>query len=495
MGKTLGELFRGITLVACKGSLDTTINAVVIDSRRVTPGCVFFALPGLRADGATFIDEAISRGASAIVTARPQSLVPARVTVLQVENPRSVLADVARRFHGAPDTALELIGVTGTNGKSTVTHVVKHLLAGADRVGLIGTISYDLGLRTLPSYKTTPESIDLYGMLAQMRDASCRSAVMEVSSHGIDQQRVRGMQFAAVAFTNLTRDHLDYHGTLETYFDVKSRLFNGSTGSLPRVAAVNIDDPRGHELIARIPAGVNVVTYGTGHDAMVRADDVHTAFEATTFTVSWPGGSTAVTSHLLGGYNVSNLLCAFAVCHGLSRDLGALLPRLSTLPGIPGRMERIENEFGYNVLVDYAHTDDALRNALEMLRSITPGRVLVVFGCGGNRDRTKRPRMTTAVQELADFAWATADNPRKEALEQIFADMRGGVSDPARITFIDDRRRAISLALDEARPGDSLLIAGKGHEPFQEFGDTVITFDDRQVARELLAVKKMKAQL
>ncbi len=495
MGKTLGDLFRGIPLVGSKGSLDTAINAVVIDSRRVTPGCLFFALPGLRADGASFIDEAINRGAAAIVTSRPQSLVPSRVTMLQVENPRAVLADVARRFHNAPDKALELIGVTGTNGKSTVTHVIKHLLGGTDRVGLIGTISYDLGLRTLPSYKTTPESIDLYGMLAQIREAGCRSAVMEVSSHGIDQQRVRGMEFAAVAFTNLTRDHLDYHGTLENYFEVKTRLFVGATGALPRVATINLDDPRGHELLARIPAGVNAVTHGTVPDALIRASEVQTAFEATTFTLTWPGGTARVRSHLLGGYNVSNLLCAFAVCHGLGRDLHALLPRLASLPGIPGRMERIENEFGYNVLVDYAHTDDALRNALGMLRAITPGRVLVVFGCGGNRDRTKRPRMTAAVQELSDFAWATADNPRKEALEQIFADMRGGISDPARITFVDDRRRAISLALDEARPGDSLLIAGKGHEPFQEFGDTVITFDDRQVARELIAVKKMKAQL
>jgi UDP-N-acetylmuramoyl-L-alanyl-D-glutamate--2,6-diaminopimelate ligase len=241
-----------------------------------------------------------------------------------------------------------------------------------------------------------------------------------------------------------------------------------------------------------IPAGVRVLTFAVEGEADVRATNVRTGFDRTGFLLRWPGGEARVESPLLGAYNVSNLLCAFALCHGLGHDVAERLPLLASLPGIPGRMERIDNELGANVLVDYAHTDDALRNVLGMLREITPGRVLVVFGCGGNRDRTKRPRMTAAVQQLADFAWATADNPRKEPLEQIFADMKTGVSDPERICFIEERRRAISVALDALHPGDSLLIAGKGHEPFQEFGDTVITFDDRQVARELIAVKTMR---
>jgi UDP-N-acetylmuramoyl-L-alanyl-D-glutamate--2,6-diaminopimelate ligase len=262
---------------------------------------------------------------------------------------------------------------------------------------------------------------------------------------------------------------------------------------VPPVAAVNIDDAYGRELVKTIPRHVNVATYAIDREAHIRATNVELGFSGTCFQLDWPGGSARVETSLLGGYNVSNLLCAFAICHGMGRDLARILPRVATIPGIPGRMERIENDLGANVLVDYAHTDDALHNALTMLRAITPGRVLVVFGCGGNRDRTKRPRMTQAVQELADLAWATSDNPRKESIEQIFADMRTGVSDPARITFIEERRRAISLALDVACPGDSLLIAGKGHEPFQEFGDTVITFDDRQVARELIAIKDMRS--
>jgi UDP-N-acetylmuramoyl-L-alanyl-D-glutamate--2,6-diaminopimelate ligase len=495
MGFTLSELFADIELLSVKGALDTAVNAIVIDSRRAAPGCLFFALPGLRSDGNSFIDEAIARGAVAVVTTQARQLVPARVTFLQVAHPRAVLADVSRRFYNAPDEALDLIGVTGTNGKSTVTHVIKHLLSADARVGLIGTITYDLGLRSVPSYKTTPEAVDLYGMLAQMREASCRAAVMEVSSHGIDQHRVRGMRFAAVAFTNLTRDHLDYHRSLDEYFAVKTRLFTGASSKLPRTAAINVDDPRGRELLALLPAGVRAVSYGITQAADVRATSVETRFDGSRFRLTWPGGEAAIETKLLGDFNVSNLLCALAVAHGLGHDVAALLPRIATLPGIPGRLERVENDLGCNILVDYAHTDDALRNVLHTLRPITPGRLLVVFGCGGNRDRTKRPRMTAAVQELADFAWATADNPRKEPLEQIFADMRTGVTKPDQITFIDDRRHAIGLALESARPGDSVLIAGKGHEPFQEFGDTVVTFDDRQVARELAAIKKMKAAL
>jgi UDP-N-acetylmuramoyl-L-alanyl-D-glutamate--2,6-diaminopimelate ligase len=385
-----------------------------------------------------------------------------------------------------------LIGVTGTNGKSTVAHIVKHLLSGEGRVGLIGTINYDLGLRTVPSFKTTPEAVDLLGMLAQIRDAGCRSAVMEVSSHGIDQLRVKDMKFAAVAFTNLTGDHLDYHKDLDEYFEVKSRIFTGISGSVPGAAVVNIDDASGRKLVGLIPPDVKTVTFGMDPAADIHALDIAPRFDGAAFKLVWPGGEASIETRLLGSFNISNLLCSLALCHARGRDLRELLPRIATLPGIPGRMEPVANDLGCNVLVDYAHTDDALRNALAMLREITPGRVLVVFGCGGDRDRSKRARMTAAVQEGSDLAWATADNPRKESLARIFEDMKGGVTNPDRMAFVDDRRRAISLALDAIRPGDSLLIAGKGHEPYQEFGDTVVPFDDRLVARELLAIKKIK---
>jgi UDP-N-acetylmuramoyl-L-alanyl-D-glutamate--2,6-diaminopimelate ligase len=320
---------------------------------------------------------------------------------------------------------------------------------------------------------------------------------MEVSSHGIDQQRVLGLQFGAAVFTNLTRDHLDYHRSLETYFDVKARLFSGSGGPPPKIAVVNIDDAHGAKLAARIAAEsaqtqLRLVTFGETPRADVRAENVALHFKNTTFKLVWPNGSMDVDSPMIGRYNVSNMLAAIATAWGLGRDPFVFLSRLRAFKGVPGRMERIEEGQPYNVLVDYAHTDDALRNALGMLRAITPGRLLVVFGCGGNRDRSKRPLMARAVQDFADFAFATADNPRSESLTQIFDDMKGGVIAPEKIAWVEDRRRAISLALDAAKEGDCLLIAGKGHESYQEFADTVIPFDDRQVVRELIGIKSLK---
>ena len=493
MAPKLQDYFPAGTVLAVKGDLDRPISGLTMDSRRVVPGNLFFALPGLRTDGAAFIDEAITRGAVAVVTQRPVALPHGRVTLIQVGDARAALARVAQQYYRFPDRDLEVVGVTGTNGKTTVTHLIKHLLNGGQRVGLIGTVNYDLGARTVPSYKTTPESLDIFGMLAQMRDAGCRQAIMEVSSHGIDQKRVLGLHFGAVVFTNLTRDHLDYHKSLDAYFEVKSRLFAGGIGALPRVAIVNLDDPYGRELATRIAPGMTLVTFGEHPAATVRAEAVNLEFKRSTFRLVWPGGAAPLESPLIGRYNVSNLLAALATCHALGCDLATLLPKLASFKNVAGRMERIEEGQPFNVLVDYAHTDDALHNALGMLRAVTPGRLLVVFGCGGNRDRTKRPLMTSAVQTLADFAWATADNPRSEPLAQIFADMKRGVGAPDKITFIDERRRAISLALDAARPGDCLLIAGKGHESYQEFADTVIPFDDRQVVRELIGVKRIKA--
>ncbi len=494
MAPKLSDYLSENEAIAVKGTLDRPISGLVMDSRRVVPGTLFFALPGLRSDGATFIDEAINRGAVAVVTQKIPVPTPAKVTFIQVADARATLATVARRFYKFPDRELQVIGVTGTNGKTTVTHLIKHLLSDQQRVGLIGTINYDLGARTVPSYKTTPESLDIFGMLAQMRDAGCKQAVMEVSSHGIDQQRVRGLEFGAAVFTNLTRDHLDYHPSMDAYFDVKTRLFTGHTGAEPKVAIVNADDPYGLQLVDRIHAAVpaaRVVTYGERADAQVRAEDVALNFKNTTFKLVWPEGEMLVDSPLIGRYNVSNLLAALATAWGLGRDPRTLLDRLQAFAGVPGRMERIEEGQAFNVLVDYAHTDDALSNALGMLRAITPGRLLVVFGCGGNRDRAKRPLMVKAVQEHADFSFATADNPRNESLTQIFGDMQSGVTAPLKITWIEDRRRAISLALDIAKPGDCVLIAGKGHETYQEFADTVSPFDDRQVVRELIEIKQI----
>lgn len=492
MAPQLAELFSEGEILELRGPLDRPISGIAMDSRRVVPGNVFFALPGLRTDGAVYVAEALSRGAIAIVSAAAPASAPAKVTFIQVADARAALARAARRIHRAPDKSLNVVGVTGTNGKTTVSHLIKHFLEDGPRVGLLGTISYDLGARVVPSFKTTPEAPDIFGMLAQMRDAGCRDAVMEVSSHGIDQQRVLGLEFAAAVFTNLTQDHLDYHQTLDAYFAVKTRLFTGGGGRPPPLAVVNLDDAHGRRLVDLLPSGVRAVTFGEAADAAVRAEDVVLGFKETVFTLVWPEGRARVRCPLLGRYNVSNVLAAAATAWGLGRNPLLFLPRLASFPGVAGRMERIEEGQPYNVLVDYAHTDDALRNALGMLRVITPGRVLCVFGCGGNRDRAKRPLMTRAVEDLADIALPTADNPRGESVAKIFEDMRAGVTRPAKFTWIEDRRRAISLALDMCRPGDCLLIAGKGHETYQEFTDTIAPFDDRQVVRELIALKRLR---
>jgi UDP-N-acetylmuramoyl-L-alanyl-D-glutamate--2,6-diaminopimelate ligase len=495
MAPILSDYIAENETLAVKGSLERPISGLVMDSRRVVPGNLFFALPGLRSDGLAYVDEAVSRGASAVVAQKIPIHPPARVTFVQVADARAMLARVSQRYYKFPDRELSVVGVTGTNGKTTVTHLIRHFLNGKERVGLLGTISYDLGARTVPSFRTTPESLDIFGMLAQMRDSGCKSAVMEVSSHGIAQDRVLGLEFGAAVFTNLTRDHLDFHKTLESYFEVKTRLFMGKVGPVPKLAIVNLDDPYGEALAARVAAeapSARLVTFGENPKAQVRAENVVLNFRDTSLRIAWPGGAVPAESPLIGRYNVSNLLAAVATAWGLGRDPAAFIPRIRDFKGVPGRMERIEEGQAFNVLVDYAHTDDALRNALGMLRTITPGRLLVVFGCGGNRDKTKRPRMVQAVQDFADYAYATADNPRGERLEKIFGDMKEGVVDPSKIAWIDDRRRAISIALDAARAGDSLLIAGKGHEGYQEFADTVIPFDDRQVVRELIGVKALR---
>jgi UDP-N-acetylmuramoyl-L-alanyl-D-glutamate--2,6-diaminopimelate ligase len=492
MAPKLATAFPEGEILACKGSLDRPISGLAMDSRRVVPGSLFFALPGRRLDGASFLDEAISRGAAAIVVQRLPVHPPGRVTFIQVADPRATLARVAQRYYGYPDHELAVTGVTGTNGKTTVTHLVRHLLNRDERVGMLGTISYDLGARTVPSFRTTPESLDIFGLLAQMRDAGCRQAVMEISSHGIAEQRIRGLQLAAAVFTNLTRDHLDYHGTLEAYFATKASLFTGGIAPVPGAAVVNLDDPYGERLAAQLAAtapGGRLITFGENPRAEVRAEAVVLGLRSTHFRLVWPGGTVPVESPLIGRYNVSNVLAAFATVRALDRDPATVGARLREFKGVPGRMERIEAGQACHVLVDYAHTDDALRNALGMLRAITPGRLLVVFGCGGSRDRTKRPLMVRAVQDYTDFAYATADNPRAEPLAAIFADMRAGVTAPARIAWVEDRREAIRRALQGAGAGDCLLIAGKGHEGYQEFSDTVIPFDDRQVARELIGAQ------
>lgn len=499
--KTLRELFKNIpeTQFAGPNPENCRPEVLLTDSRRVVPGALFFAMDGLRTSGSVFARDAVARGACAVVS-RERLALPESVVQVIVPDVSRAVALASREFFDDPVSAFPLVGVTGTNGKTSVTALVRFLMEKQSDApwGLIGTVRYELGRRSLPSYKTTPESLDLISLFAEMRSANCAGAAMEVSSHAIDQNRVFALPFSVVAFTNLTQDHMDYHGNMENYFAVKSRLFDGSQGAFPRAAVVNADDAWGRKLLNNIPAQTLAVPFGIRrrekklqpHLEGFFADDVLLNAGGSEFTLNCRAGKFFVKTQLPGDYNVSNVLCSLALVHALGGNIERAVADIAAFSGVPGRMERVpENPFPFDVFVDYAHTDDALSNAIGMLKKIARGRVLVVFGCGGNRDREKRPKMVRAVQSAADFAWATSDNPRKEPLEQIFNDMRNGVSDPGKIVFEADRRRAIGLALDAAQAGDCVLIAGKGHETYQEFQDITLPFDDKAVARELLLLR------
>ncbi len=486
----LSDYFREPEIVARKGVLERPFSGLAIDCRRVMPGNLFFAIPGAGPAGLPAIDIAVSRGAVAIVVQKLPSFPPAKVTFIRVADVRRALALVAQRYYKVPDRDLAVIGVTGTHGKTSVAHLLKFLLTDDQRVGLLGSINYDLGNRTVPSYAATPEALDVYGLLAQMLAAGCKHAVLEVSSEGIDQQRVRGLHLAAAVFTNLGSEHADLHKTVETYFDVKSRLFTGATGHAPKIAVVNLDDEHGLKLASKIAAdvaGVRIVTFGEHPRAQVRAEQVVLGAAHTTFKLIWPKGELAVVSPLVGRGNVSNLLAAIATAWALGRDPAVFLAKLRAFTGVPGRLERIEAGQAFNVVVDSAQTEASLRHALTSLRAVTPGKLHVVFGCAGNRDRAKRAPLARVAQENADCVYATSDNPRTEALGQIFDDMKMGVTAAEKFSWVTDRRTAIARAIAACQPGDCVLIAGKGHATTQECAATVGFFDDRQVARELLA--------
>lgn len=482
---TLKQLFRKMPIKKFRGDWKATVSCLISDSRHVVPGAIFFAVEGLHKNGNAFLEEAIDRGAVAVVSNAPMPVL-CPVTYIQVGDVRTAMASVARLFYGAPDEALTIGGVTGTNGKTTVTMLTQFLLAEDKPVGLIGTVRYDLGKRSVPSYRTTPESIDLFAMLSQMQQAGCDHAVMEVSSHALDQKRVQGIHFDVVAFLNLTQDHIDYHGSMEAYWAAKKRLFTGESGHVPGIAIVNLDDPLAQDLIRQVPSSVKVRTFSTRTSADIYAKDVAFGPTFSRFTVVYAGGEVDLIVPLPGEYNVSNTLAALSLCEAMGKDVAVIAKKLADFSGVPGRMERVDAGQSFSVLVDYAHTEDALYNALTMLKRVTPGKIYVVFGCGGDRDRTKRAKMVEVVLNHAQHAWATADNPRSETLDSIFYDMQGGVTDASKITFVPDRREALRLAFEKAEAGDCVLIAGKGHEAYQELADTVVPFDDVLISLSLL---------
>jgi UDP-N-acetylmuramoyl-L-alanyl-D-glutamate--2,6-diaminopimelate ligase len=480
--KRLVELLPTATV---EGALDREVTGIAYDSRRITPGMLFVAIPGQHADGHAFISNAIERGASAIICERNGISHP-RTTKVKVPDVREALARSAAAFYGNPSAGMKVIGVTGTNGKTTVTFMVKAMLEGAGiKTGLLGTVQYEIGDRVIPAQRTTPESLEVQQMMAQMAKAECQACVMEVSSHALEQKRVLGVDFDVGIFTNLTRDHLDYHGTMERYFAAKEKLFKSLAHSRKKSAAViNIDDSFGARL-----AGKNRIefTYGFA-SARLRATQLQLGKDGSRFVVDMPERKFPIRLPLIGRHNVYNALAAIGAGLALDVPLLRIQAALDAMEPVPGRLEGIATGQPFGVYVDYAHTDDALKNVLQSLREITTGRVLVAFGCGGNRDSGKRAKMGHIAAEMADYTCITSDNPRKESPGKIAQQIEQGYRSVKQdgYTVELDRKRAIRHIIGMAKEGDSVLIAGKGHEAYQEFEDTVVPFDDRQHAREAL---------
>jgi UDP-N-acetylmuramoyl-L-alanyl-D-glutamate--2,6-diaminopimelate ligase len=455
------------------------------DSRRAGPGYLFFAFPGSKADGRRFAADALNRGAIAIVseTEAPPELASRWI---QVEHGRRALAIAARNFFGRLDERLTLIGITGTNGKTTTSYLVDSILRAAGRItALVGTIEYHLAGRVLPAVNTTPESLDLHRIFAELAAARGTHVTMEVSSHALALGRVYGLDFSSVIFTNLTRDHLDFHQTMEEYFAAKQMLFAGAGGKPPAVAVINRDDEYGRRIQTAKPT--ELLWYGLGAGSGLRARHISSTFQGLRFDLQWGGIRIPISSRLVGKINVYNILAAAGATLGLGLPPETVAQGVADLTAVPGRFERVDEGQPFLVVVDYAHTDDALRNTISVARNLGPKRVVTLFGCGGDRDRTKRPLMGQAAAELSDFVVLTSDNPRSEDPISIMNDALVGIrrKDVA-LAIEPDRKAAITRAINEARAGDIVILAGKGHETYQVLADKTIPFDDREVAREVL---------
>src|SRR5881275_381020 len=493
----LKVLARAITPRRVIGSLDREVESIAYDSRRVQSNTLFVAIRGEKSDGHQFVDQAIEQGASVIVAEREIS--SPRATCLVVDDSRSALADLSAAFYGMPAGKLKMAAVTGTNGKTTTTFLIKHICEKAGvRCGLLGTVQYEIGDRILPAIRTTPEALDIQELLAQIVNAGGRAAAMEVSSHALAQERTRGIEWDVAVFTNLTQDHLDYHGTMKNYFEAKAKLFEQLAQQQKKkkpVAVINIDDRYGRQLLAKIDkfatgrirdgGKVSVVTFGMGARADFRASNYRIESSGTSYQLDARGKSYLVRVPLIGRFNVANSLAALAAANALGVGLREAVLSLAKSPQVPGRLEMVPAKRQFQAFVDYAHTPDALLNVLKTLRELGPRRLIVVFGCGGNRDREKRPLMGQVVDQNADYAVITSDNPRKEDPDKIIAEIEKGFRGN-HFERITDRASAISRAIEIAQPRDIVLIAGKGHENYQEFSDHTVPFEDIQVARRAL---------
>jgi UDP-N-acetylmuramoyl-L-alanyl-D-glutamate--2,6-diaminopimelate ligase len=486
-GVKLAGLMEGVSLISAipEAVAGADITGLAYDSRKVQPGFLFFAFPGSKTDGRQFAAKALEQGAVAVVSEAPA---PADFTGhwIRAAHGRHALAAASGNFYNHPDRRLKIIGVTGTNGKTTTTYLIDSILQAAGlTTALVGTIEYRLAGRQLPSINTTPESLDLFEMFSELERAGGTHVTMETSSHALSLGRVYGVQFETAVFTNLTREHLDFHGGMDSYLAAKQLLFTSEASPGPRFAVINHDDPYASAL--RTKPQTEVITYGLGQGAGVRAQGVTSGFDGLRFEVHYGGGTHEVESPLVGEINVYNLLAAWCAAYSVGISPEVIARGLADCNSVPGRFERVDEGQPFLVVVDYAHTDDALRNLISIARGLTGKRVITLFGCGGDRDRAKRPLMGMAAAELSDLVVLTSDNPRSEDPLSIMNDAMVGIRRfDTRLIVEPDREKAIRSAIDSAGPGDIVLLAGKGHETYQVLKDKTINFDDREVARRIL---------
>ena len=483
----LDALLKNVSHLSASDPKERDVLGVTCDSRQVRPGYVFVAVSGTDRDGWIFAREALERGAVALVSEH-DNVLNRDVCHVRVADSRLAAAELSCAFYGRPSDRLRMVGITGTNGKTTTAYMISNILRLAGRKpGMLTTVEYQIGERVIPAGRTTPEAPVLQSLLAQIVGAGCTNGVMEVSSHALSQKRTVGIDYDVAVLTNITRDHLDYHHSIEQYFEAKLLLFKALGKSRKRAAAVlNTDDSWGRKIAGMDGISAGIVTYGMNPDAMVRADNIELSPTGSSFRIQTPWGTRQCRLKLLGRFNISNALAAAASCGSMGVGLDVIADGLLSVVNVPGRMEEISTGKGFQVFVDYAHTDDALENVLKMLKEITKGRIIAVFGCGGNRDKTKRPIMGAVAARLADYSILTSDNPRKENPSEIIAQVREGFRDAQNYEIIEDRTDAIKRAMSLAGKGDVVLVAGKGHENFQEFANTTISFDDRQVVRRFL---------
>lgn len=489
------ELVKDLPGLLAQGEAEAEVRGLAYDSRRVQPGHLFVAIEGFAADGHRFISQALGAGAVAVVVQK-EVLLPPGIAWARVADSRLALAHLAARFYGHPSRKLRLIGVTGTNGKTTTTHLLAAIYREAgEKVGLIGTIANWIGDRRLPVTHTTPESLDLQALLAEMVGEGVSTAVMEVSSHALALHRVAACAFDCGVFTNITQDHLDFHRDMQDYLAAKLKLFREiGAGEKPGAAVLNADDPHCGEFknACRVP----VYTYGTRAGADVRAGEVSVTGRGVSFTAYTPWGKARVHLRLSGQFNVYNALAALTAAGASGVPLEAAVRALEQVRGVRGRFELVDGGQDFTAVVDYAHTPDGLENVLRAARQITGGRLICLFGCGGDRDRTKRPLMGEIAARLSDVVIITSDNPRTEDPLQIIAQIEEGVKRVRADYLVEpDRREAIRLAVREARKGDTLLVAGKGHEDYQIIGTTRYPFDDREeILKAIAEIKESRGE-